>query len=140
MGDDVSQLDELVANLRRLDAAGVEIATTALPEVLADAKATAAAGASPEGQAWTPTKEGRPALPNAASAITAVVSGASKALITLVLAGPYTYHHASKNKSAKKGLPRRPILFNPDDGVPVRMAAAIGRAASRVVARTMGGR
>ena len=71
VGGDVSQLDELVANLRRLDAAGVEIATTALPEVLADAKATAAAGASPEGQAWTPTKEGRPALPNAASAITA---------------------------------------------------------------------
>lgn len=130
------QLQELAANLRKLDAVGTRIATEALPGVLKASRATAAAGTDPDGNAWAPTKDGRAALPNAANAITAVVSGSTRAVLTLILKGVYVYHQRSKSKG-KKGLPRRVILDI--TGVPQALADEIGAAAKRVIRRTMGG-
>lgn len=136
MDADVGQLRELAANLRRLDAVGVEIAEASKAEVLAIARETTAAGQSPDGEAWIPTKDGRRPLKGAAAAITAVVSGTSKAVLTLVLSGFYVFHHHARGKR----VPRRPMLFNPADGVPPKMAAVIEKNAQRIVARTLGGR
>lgn len=135
---DESLLDGLIANLRSFDAVGVDIATDALPAVLAAARATAAAGTTPDGQAWAPTKAGGNApLPNAASAITAVVSGTTKAVITLVLKGVYVFHQRSKSKG-KKGLPRREIL--PVGALPAAIADVIHASARRVIGRQVGAR
>lgn len=135
------QLDELVARLRRLDGVSLDIATEARAEVLAIAQASASSGTTPDGEAWAPTKaDGRGALPGAAGAVTAVVSGTTKALITLVLSGVYVFHQRSKSKG-KKGLPRRGILPQLDKGDPLpdAMSKAIAAAAVRVRDRVMGG-
>lgn len=134
---DESALDGLIAKLRALDEVGVAIAEDALPEVLKASKATAAAGTTAEGAAWAPKKDGGAALPNAAGAITAVVSGSTKAVITLILRGVYIFHQRSKSKG-KKGLPRREILSI--NTVPATIADAIQVSAKRVVARRIGGR
>lgn len=134
---DESALDALVARLRALDTVGTAIAEDALPAVLKAAQATAAAGTTADGSAWAPKKDGGAALPNAASAITAVVSGTTKAVITLILRGVYVFHQRSKSKG-KKGLPRREIL--PVDSLPAAIADEIKASAKRVIARHMGGR
>ncbi len=128
---DESSLAGLISNLRKLDKVGTQIAESALPGVLQAAKATAAAGKAPDGSPWPQTKEdGRQALPGAADAISAVVSGATKAVLTLVLKGVYVYHQRSKSKG-QKGLPRREIL--PVDSLPTTILDALHAAARRVV-------
>ena len=134
MDADLGPLDALAANLRRLDAAGVAIATEAMPAVLAEAKRTAAAGTTPDGTPWPPKVDGERALPNASGSISATVSGASRAVLTLILTGPYVFHHTSKAKGR-----RRQILPDPADGLPPRMRQALEAAAVRVRARLMGG-
>lgn len=139
MDADLAQLDRLAAQLRAFDRVGFAIAEDAMPAVLAAAKATAAAATDPNGQAWAPTKDGRAALPKAAGAITATVSGTTKAVITLILPFPYRFHQGSKNKSAKKGLPRRVVLPNEDTGLPDSIRDAIKASAVKIVKRTLGG-
>lgn len=138
MGDE-DKLQELEAKLRKLDAVGTAIAVEALPGVLEAARATAAAGTDPSGAAWPKTKDGRDALPRAAGAVRAMVSGSTKALITLIVGGVYVFHQRSKSKG-KKGLPRRAILPDLEDGLPPAITKAIGDATSRVVGRALGGR
>jgi hypothetical protein len=132
---DLSQLDALVEQLRQVDRVGTEIAELALPDVLGEARRTAAAGASPSGEKWAPTKDGRLALPNAANVITAQVSGARNAVITLILPAPYVYHQNAKGKT----LPQRQVLFRPDEGIPDPMVRSIERSAREVLARTVRG-
>lgn len=131
--DDLAKLDDLVANLRRIDAAGVAIAEEARPAILEEARRTAAAGTAPDGTPWAPTKDGRKALPNAASAISAVVSGSTVAVITLVLRGAYVFH------SAMKGKGRRPILPSLKDGLPDKYEAILRAAAKKVFSRVLQG-
>lgn len=134
MDADLRPLDDLIERLRTLDKAGTEIAIEARPGLEQIAKETAAAGTTPEGETWTPTRDGRRALPNAASAIKAIVSGTTTAVVTLVLSGVYVYHHGAKGKR------RRPILPTLKDGLPPRMLTTVREAAARVAARAMGGR
>ncbi len=137
MAADESALDGLAAKLDAIAGVGGAIAADAAPGVQAAARKTAAAHTDPEGKAWAPTKDGRAALPNAPSAITAVVSGTTTAVITLILKGVYIYHQRSKSKG-KKGLPRRVILDIED--VPPAIAQVIAESAKRVLRRTMEGR
>lgn len=127
------ELDQIIEQLRTLDGVGVAIAEEARPELLAEARRTADAGTTPDGAPWAPKKDGGRALPNAAAAITAVVSGATSAVITLILRAPYTYFHRAKAKGR-----RRQILPAPANGIPQGMHDAIARAAARVTARVMG--
>ena len=134
MDAELGQLDELVERLRGIDRAGVEIAEAAKVEILEIARETAAAGTTPDGASWAPRKaDGGRALEKAASAISAVVSGTTRAILTLVLSGPYVFHHGAKGKRQRR------ILFDPAQGVPDRMRAAIERAAAKVIARRVGG-
>lgn len=142
MDGELRALDTLAEKLRELDDVGVAIATEARAEVEAAARATAAAGTAPDGSAWKPTKEGGKPLAGAAGAISAVVSGTTRAVITLILRGHYVVHHFGR-KGAKKGtgLPAREILPDPRKGnVPQAITDAIRNAAQRVLARTVGGR
>jgi hypothetical protein len=134
-----SALDALEASLRSFDGIGVAIAKDALPAVEAAARSTAEAGTDPSGVAWAPTKDGRAALPNAAAVLRAVVSGTTQALITLVMPRAYQFHQASKNRSAKRGLPRRVILPNVDTGIPDGIRDALLASAARVAGRVLGG-
>ncbi len=121
-----ANLDELVAKLRKVDAIGVEIATDALPEVVQLARATAAAGTDPYGTTWKPTKKGRAPLQNAASAITARVSGLTTAVVSIVLSGFYVFHH-----------PTRSMVPTKAGGVPDPLVQAVHRAAARRLAKVM---
>lgn len=135
MADDLEGLGAVVASLREIDRVGTAIAVRAQPGVLAAARATAAAGGSPTGEAWAPTKEGRAALPNAAAAIGVEVSGASRAVLVITLPVPYVFHQRSKSKS----LPRRQVILEGEDGVPAPIVDAIERAAVDVIGETMRG-
>lgn len=146
MADDLAQLDELAAGLRALEkGASKAIAEEALPDVLEEVRATADAGTTPDGQPWAPTREGKRALPGAGAAITAIVSGASEAVITLILRGKYVFHHRGIGKGkgkaeAKSGTPARRILPDPrKDGVPPRIVEILQRTAARVVAERLRG-
>ncbi len=128
---DESSFDGLIARLRKLDRVGTAIAEEALPSVLQAVRTTAGSGSGPDGSPWPATKkDGRQALPGAADAISAVVSGATKAVLTLVLKGVYVYHQRSKSKG-KKGLPRREIL--PVESLPDAIVSALHAAARRVI-------
>lgn len=126
-------LETLSENLRRLDRIGVEIAEGARPRIEEAARATARAGTDAYGNAWEPKKDGGRPLANAASAISAEVSGVSKAVVTLILRGHHVFHHRGK------GRRHRPILPSHAEGLPSSMTDAIREAAGRVVARAMGG-
>lgn len=134
MDADTAQLDAIAARLRTLDSVGTAIAEDARADIEAEAKRTAAAGTTPYGEAWQPTKSGKRPLENAASKVSAVVSGVTTAVITLVLRGVEVFHDAAKGKS----LPRRQILPTPGE-VPARMKEIIARSAKKIVARRMGG-
>jgi hypothetical protein len=131
------ELDGLIAKLDAIAGIGGAIAADAAPGVQAVARKTAAAHTDPEGNAWKPTKDGRAALPRAPGAVTAVVSGTTTAVITLILKGVYIFHQRSKSKG-KKGLPRRLILDV--ESVPPAIAEVISASAKRVLGRTMEGR
>lgn len=141
MDGDLTPLDELAARLEDLDKVGGKIATNARPGVERVARATAAAGTTPDGETWAPRKKGggKP-LADAASAITVVVSGTTRAVLTLVLSGVYVYHHRSKTKSKTKGLPRRVILPEPGDDLPSGIVSEIQKSAKSVLERLLGGR
>lgn len=134
MDADLRPLDDIIERLRAVDQLGAEVAVEVRPELEQLAQETAAAGTTPGGDAWATTRDGRRALPNAARAIKAIVSGTTKAVVTLVLSGPYVYHHGAKGKR------RRQILPSLQDGIPKPMVDAVQAAASRVVARLFGGR
>lgn len=137
MGADTYELDALLGSLRELDAVGVEIAEAALGDVVAAARATAAAGSDAYGAPWKPTKPGDKALPNVAGAISGEVSGSSRAVLVLKVAGyKYRFHQLAKGKR----LPKRAILPEDDQGVPAPMLDALRRAAQRVIAKKLGGK
>jgi hypothetical protein len=133
---DVGQLDALADRLEAFDKIGVAIANDAVAGVELEARKTASAGTTPEGTAWQPNKDGSAPLEHASSAIRAVVSGTTKAVITLVLSGVYVFHQRSKSRG-KKGLPRREILQL--DGVPPAIVDVIATSAHRIVARAATG-
>lgn len=137
MDADTSALDETIERLGRLDKLGLAIANEAKGGVERIARRTAAAGVTPDGEFWKPKKDGTRALPNAASAISVVVSGLTIAVLVMVLRAPYTFHSRSKNRSKKKGLPRRVIIEN--EYVPEEITEEIQRVASAVIGRAMGG-
>lgn len=136
-----ADLDTLVDELRAVDELGVAIATEARADVESAARAPAAAGTAPDGTPWAPKKDGGKPLAGAAAAISAVVSGTSQAVITLILRGRYVVHNFGRKATKGGGLPARPILPDPRKGdVPTAITDAIRAATARVLARRFGGR
>jgi hypothetical protein len=132
---DLARLSELAAKLRTAqDRVAAETAKEAAPEIEKIARATAAAGTTPDGTPWAPTKKGKRALVNAAAAISAVAGGLVGDVIVLVLRGPEVFHHLGK------GSPVRQILPSRKTGIPAPMKEAIRGAAGRAIRRVLGGR
>jgi hypothetical protein len=125
-----ADLDAYIAKLHKLSGFNVEVAKAAAPKVEAVVQASAAAGTSPSGQAWAPTKDGKRALPKAGGAVRALSKGAT---ITILLSGHYTWHQNSKNHP-------REIIPERGKGVPAPISEAIKEASREVFFRTMGGR
>lgn len=112
-------------NLKTLAPAAAKEAAPLVGEIV---RAEAAAGVDPNGQAWHPKKDGTRALPNAASAITAVAIGVA---VIVRLTGAYVFHHYAK------GAYRRRILPDSGAGVPPRIADALRTATAEAFRRAM---
>lgn len=106
-----------VQALREIAAAG---AREAAPELLAAVRATASAGQDPDGKPWPLTKEGKRALPEAASAIRA---RATDDAVELSIGAPYSYQK-------RQILPR---VLTP------RLRAALQRGIERAWSKLQGG-
>lgn len=123
-----AELEAYIHRLERLKTLAPDAAIRAAPAVLAALKTTAAAGQTPDGEAWDTKKDGSRALAKAADAITVATSGLT---ILLSLAGAYVYHNNSKGAHARRILP--------DSGktLPSRVTEAIKSAAGEAFRRAM---
>lgn len=122
MSSGEAQVDAWIASLRGLPR---ELRAQRFAEIaLEDVKRTAAAGTSPTGVAWKPRKDGSRALENAASHLSAVVSGQR---IHLVLKGPDAIHNYGTTKD-----PKRQVL---PTTLPATMAGKLVRAAFKFIRR-----
>jgi hypothetical protein len=126
-----SSLQEIIARVRRLGSLPAEVAKAAAPLVESVAKRAAAAGANLEGQAWRARKDGKPALANAAAAVSARAVGS---VVQIFLQGTST--GSSKVQAIQAA--RRAVL--PSGAVPAAVAAEIKRAATEVFERITGAR
>lgn len=125
-------LEEMIANLRALDGM-VERATRYAAEELERAiKKTAAAGTTPDGVPWAPTKKGKRAMRNAAAHVSA--SAVGRDVIRVKLEGDDVFHHF-----AARGEVRRQVI--PDGGgeTPAIVRTAIEAGADRAFGEIMGG-
>ncbi len=126
-------LSGLADRIRGIAGAGSAIAREAAPGVLAAAKATAAAGTTPDGVPWAPRKsDGGRALAKAADAIT--VSTAEDVVFLEI-----HDHHVEHNFKRGPGYEPRRIL--PDvkagEALPKSYVAAIRAAAGRVLGKVV---
>ncbi len=126
-----AELDAMIRRLRGLRGMSAAAAREAAPLVEAAAKASADAGTTPSGAAWSPTKrDGDRALTRAASAVSARATGS---VVQIVLVGHHIYH------SLGIGRPKRQIIPDKGDAIPSAIAAAMAEGARRAFARLMGG-
>lgn len=115
---DTVALDDWIRKLR----ANREWLISVMPEVAraveAHLRSTAAAGTTPDGEAWAPKKhEGGRALPDAASAITLKPQGT---VLLIKLGYPYGFHNGAKEGGA---MPRRQVI--PRDRTPASVNEVI---------------
>lgn len=133
MADGLAELESMSAKLRALPGM-VERAAPAVASALdAHLRRTIAAGTSADGTPWTPTKDGRRPLQNAAKALT------TRAVGTIVLArleGVEARHHKGEVRGAEKGLKRR-IL--PVGKIPQPVVGAMHGILRTEFQRTVGG-
>ena len=105
-----AELDRMIRVCRSLDATMVEQATPAVAEQLRTVVAECvAAGRSPEGEAWKPTKAGTPALRGAMEAVDVKPDSTG---VTATLEGYHVFHQRGThsqgaNRAAKKAASAR---------------------------------
>ena len=112
-----SPLDDMIASLLRLAEMPDEAAKLAAPIVEKVAKAQAADGLAPDGEAWTPKKDGGAPLKNAAKAISVEAIGN---VVRVKLAGVEVLHNFGTHR-----LPKREIIPTRSNEIPPAYAAAI---------------
>lgn len=117
--EDMDRMIERVRKLGQLRARTAELARAKLEAVV---RATAAAGTTPDGERWKPTKEGGRALANAAAALSVRVVGS---VLQVVLTG----HHVFHSRGAGRTLPQRKIIPANGDPIPDRYLDAVRAAA-----------
>lgn len=109
-------LDRMIAAARNVARLAVDGAPEAARTVEAELKASAAAGTSPDGQAWAPRKrDGGRAMAGAASHVTCNAVGTS---LVIRLEGPDVFHHFGAGEK-----PRRPVI--PQGTIPDKLGNAI---------------
>lgn len=129
MNGDVA-MAAMIEHLRRLKKLPEDVVREAADEVLKAARATAAAGTTPDGKPWPATKTGGRALVHAAEHLSVKVIGRA---IVLVLKGIDVVHNAGGGRN-----PKRQVLPDGGAGIPKNVADAIRKTASRVFSRAMG--
>jgi hypothetical protein len=129
-------LSKIVDRLRALGGLPEAVARRAVPGIQVAARATAAAGTTPEGQAWPAKKDGGRPLVHAADHVTARAVGA---VVQIELTGvPENVHNAGSAKGTK--YPKRQIIPGKGDRIPPSVAAALHAAAAAEFAAVTGGR
>lgn len=124
-------LTEFIRRLRALKGVAAIAAREAAPLVEDVVRSNASRGVDPEGQTWTPKKDGGRPLANVAGAIRTLAKGS---MVQIGLTGHYVFHHFSKSKT----LPRRRVI--PGEGrIPANVVAALREGARRAFLRVMGG-
>jgi hypothetical protein len=83
-------LEEMIAHARSLERLNERAAEIAAPLLEARLKASAAAGTTPDGKAWAPTKRGARAMPGAARAVSVRAIGPT---IRVSLDGVEVFHN-----------------------------------------------
>jgi hypothetical protein len=124
-------LAAMIDRLRSLATLPREAAKEAAPLVEEAAKATVAAGTSPDGEAWKPTKEGGKPLQNAAKAVSAVALGP---VVQIRVDGVEALHH-----NGTKRLPRRQLIPYPGDSLSKTITRALEAGAAQAFQRMIGG-
>lgn len=125
-------LDAMIARAKALRVAGEQIAKEAAPLVEAALKKTAAAGESPDGKPWIPTKDGREPLAHAADAIEVKALGET---VVVKVKGHHVFHQRGTGR-----LPKRPIIPEGGATIPEVVRGAMLEASHRVFERVMGAR
>lgn len=154
----LASLEAFCDRIESLSKLNADVAKKALDPVTAVARATAAAGTTPTGEAWAPKRDGGQALPGADAAIESRASGTK---IEIRIGPPWVFHqHGAGGKSqtkeavrarkraeaqrAKSGAsskfhaPQRKIIPAPGDALPPKMADAIKDAAEDVFGKAVG--
>lgn len=130
MSEGGAALDAFAARLRALGAAGLPaVAREAVPLVQLEARATAAAGTDPYGQAWRPRRDGSRAIPEAAAAVDVVARG--PVVVVRVARGAAIQNQLSESVG-------RRVIPDAMRGIPPRILAALEEAAKRVFLKAMG--
>lgn len=121
------QLDAMIARVRSTRNLASLTARELQPQLEQQVRASAAAGTTPDGVAWTPTKAGTPPLQNAPSAIRVRALGT---VVQWAVTGHHFFHQTGR------GVPRRQII---PDALTPKVAATIVAGARRVFQRLMNG-
>lgn len=129
-GGDVA-VQAMIDHLRGLKKLPEDVVKVAVEDVQRAARATAAAGTTPDGKPWVQTKDGRKPLAHAAERITAKALGR---VIVVTLKGIEVIHNFGT-----KWNPKRQVLPDGGAGIPKNIATAIRATAGRVFSRAMGG-
>lgn len=116
-------LTRMVERVRALRTIETDVAQAARGPVEAAARATAAAGTTPDGAAWASRKDGARALAGAAGGVVVRVVGAA---LQIVVQHPYVLHQKSRQVIPVEG-----------DEIPAGVAAAIRAAAIKVFGRAV---
>lgn len=151
-------LEAFIEGVEKISSLNRDVAVAAEKPVAAVARASAARGESPSGEAWAPKKDGGKALEGAAAAIDSSVDGSK---IVLTIGAPFVFHNhgaggssttkeaerhrqrtasrqAKSGTSSKFHAPKRQILPGAGEGVPADMKETIGDVAKRVFAEAVG--
>jgi hypothetical protein len=128
--DGFAALDRMIAAVERVGVLPELVAKRAAPRVQEALQRTAAAGTTPEGEAWAPKADGGKALANAPAAIEVTSSGT---VITSRLVGTPTGSQKVQaiQHYGTKRIPARHILPVAGAGIPEPVAKAIGDVATQ---------
>ncbi|AKT38257.1 phage virion morphogenesis protein [Chondromyces crocatus] len=129
-GKGFAELDAMIARIRELPRMAQEAAPEVAEALRDHLEQNIAAGRSPEGASWKPTRDGKKPLAGATKALSVRAVGA---IILAVLSGHEVYHHYGT-----KRVPRRAIL--PSAALPEDLSSAIKAGLVRRFRRRMGGR
>lgn len=124
----MAELDEMIAMVRSLRTLAVDAANEAAPLIEKAIKTTAAAGQTPDGKSWAPTKEGKKPMTNAASHITVTAAGP---VVRMTLTGPDVFHHFGA-----RGV-RRQVIPDQEGDMPPTIKAAADEGVTRAFVKAM---
>lgn len=123
------ELAPMIAALRALRDIAASAAEEAAPLIEAALKETAAAGTTPDGDRWKPTKGGERPMVNAADHITVVARGTT---VRATLKGPDVFHNYGA------GGTRRQVLPDMEADTPPAIVEAIEEAVARAKTKALG--